>query len=301
MLGIKFSYLFFILIICLTVCWFTVGYATDIAKKEGDVIVIKNKFNHKDGRFIHYGDANIYVEEIGDDHLPVLILLHGGFGSIEDFNKITPALTKSFRLVGVDSRGHGRSQLGTAGLSYKVLTDDLAQIINSLELNEFNIFGFSDGGVVAYRYAIRQDARLRKIVTVGASWEMSESEPAWSMISGMTGEAWKEMFPHSYESYMQLNPAPDFDRFAIAVVKMWTDLSLDGHPGDLMNQVNNEALIIRGDKDPLTSISSMGKLSGMMKNMEFLNIPFAEHVAFDDSPDVFLDSVGKFFGIELKN
>ena len=42
-------------------------------------------------------------------------------------------------------------------------------------------------------------------------------------------------------------------------------------------------------------------LSAIMKNMGFLNIPFAEHVAFDNSPDVFLDSVGKFFGIELKN
>lgn len=287
--------------ICLTVCRFTVGHDTDISKKEVDVRVIKNKFDHKDGQFIHCGDANIYIETIGDTQLPILILLHGGFGSIEDFNKITPALTKNFRLVGVDSRGHGQSQLGTPKLSYNVLTDDLAQIINSLELNEFNIFGFSDGGVVAYRYAIKQDIRLRKVVTVGASWEMSENDPAWGMISGMTGEMWKEMFPHSYENYMHLNPEPDFDRFSIAVVKMWTDLSPDGYPGDLMNQVNKETLIIRGDKDPLTSINSMGKLSRIMKNMCFLNIPFAEHVAFDDSREVFLDSVGKFFGVELKN
>jgi len=299
---LKRGYLFVILTtVCFVAFCSSVGHTTDISEIGGNVMAVKNMFDHKDGQLIHCGDADIYVESIGNSQAPVLILLHGGFGTIEDFNKVAPALSTKFHLIGIDSRGHGRSQLGTANLSYKLLTDDLTQIISFLGLKKFHIFGFSDGGVVAYRYAIKQDARLRKIVTVGASWEMSESDPAWGMISGMTGEMWKEMFPHSYENYMRLNPKPDFDRFAIAVVKMWTDLSPDGHPGDLMSQINNEVLIIRGDKDPLTSINSMGKLSGILKNMSLLNIPFAEHVAFDDSPEVFLGSVGKFLGAELKN
>ena len=35
-----------------------------------------------------------------------------------------------------------------------------------------------------------------------------------------------------------------------------------------------------------------------MKNMNFLNNPFADHVAFNDAPEVFLRNVGKFFGME---
>lgn len=141
----------------------------------------------------------------------------GGFGNIEDFNNIAPALSGHFRLIGIDSRGHGRSGLGASKLSYKLLTDDLVKIIDSLKLQEFSILGFSDGGIIAYRYAAGQDSRLRKIVTVGSSWEMNK-EPAWEMISGMTGTIWKQMFPSSYESYMRHNPEPDFDRFAKAVI-----------------------------------------------------------------------------------
>lgn len=262
-------------------------------------MTIETTFDHTTGHFISCGDAKIYVEEKGNPELPVLLMLHGGFGSVEDFNAIAPALGSQFRLIGVDSRGHGKSSLGIVKLSYKLLADDLAQVIDSLGLQEFSILGFSDGGIAAYRYAARQDPRLRKIVTVGSSWEMSENEPAWEMISGMTGEIWKSKFPFSYDSYMRLNPMPDFDRFAAAVVGMWTDLSPDGHPGPLTSKITNEILMVRGDNDPLTSLDSMAKLRSSAKNMSFLNIPFACHIAFDDAPEVFLRTVGKFFGVAL--
>jgi len=173
------------------------------------------------------------------------------------------------------------------------------QVIDSLELKEFNIFGFSDGGITAYRYAARQDPRLCKIVTVGASWEISKNDPAWGMLSGMTGDIWKRRFPSSYESYMRLNPEPDFDRLSKAVVAMWTDLSSAGHPGTLVGQINNKILVIRGDKDPLTSLESMVRLRGIINNMSFFNIPFAEHVAFNDAPMLFLRTVGEFLGVPL--
>ena len=262
-------------------------------------MTIQNAFNHTTGHPVACGDTQIYVEEIGNAEFPVLLMLHGGFGNIEDFNRIAPALSNRFRLVGIDSHGHGKSNLGTAKLSYELMTDDLAQVIDVLQLQGFNILGFSDGGIVAYRYAARQDARLGKIITVGASWEMSEDEPAWKMISGMTAEMWKDKFPQSYESYMRLNPEPDFDPFAKAVLAMWTDLGPDGRPGSLLEQIDNEMLIVRGDKDPLTALDSFAKLRRTAGKINILNIPFAEHVAFDDAPEIFLHAVGKFFGMSL--
>ncbi len=267
--------------------------------KEPEQMTSAQTFDHTSGRCIPCGDAQIYVEQKGIDGQPVLILLHGGFGSIEDFNNIAPALSRQFKLIGIDSRGHGKSSLGTAGLSYKLLTEDLALVIDSLGLQEFSIMGFSDGGIVAYRYAARQDTRLRKVVTIGASWEMSTDDPSWAMLSGMTAQIWKDMFPSSYADYMRLNPTPDFDRFAAALIAMWTDLSPDGYPGPMMSHIRSEMLIVRGDNDPLTSLESMSKLRNQGTNMSFLNIPLADHVAFDDAPEVFLLNTGRFFGVPL--
>lgn len=260
---------------------------------------LRNTFHHTTGRHIVCGDAQIYVEEIGDAELPALIMLHGGFGNMEDYNRIAPALSEQFRLIGIDSRGHGKSSIGTEKLSYALMTADLAQVIDVLQLKAFSILGFSDGGIVAYRYAARQDPRLDKIVTVGAGWEINRSDPEWGMLGGMTGEAWMERFPDSYESYMRLNPEPDFDRLAKAVVAMWTDLSPQGRPGDLVQRINNAMLITRGEDDPLVSVDRLEKLGRTVKNVAVVNIPAARHVAFDDAPEDFLQAMGRFFDVTL--
>lgn len=263
-------------------------------------MVSRNTFDHTTGRLVASGDAAIYIEEIGISNGPVLLMLHGGFGTIEDFNTITPTLSRHFRLIGIDSRGHGRSSLGSTKLSYKTLTDDLMAVIHALDLQEFSILGFSDGGVVAYRYAAGKDTRLKKVVTVGASWEMNENEPCWEMISGMTGEVWKDMFPESYDTYMCLNPNPDFGEFSKSVVGMWADLSTNGHPEESMRDVATDILVIRGDNDFLTNLESMARLKAMNSKISFFNVPFAEHVAFDESPEIVLHAMGKFLGVELK-
>lgn len=282
------------------VCALILAGCASIVHKENAEMNSHTTFNHTTGRLVMSADAEIYVEEIGNSDGPVLLMLHGGFGTIEDFNTITPTLSRHFRLIGIDSRGHGRSSLGSTKLSYKTLTDDLMAVINVLDLQKFSIFGFSDGGVVAYRYAAGKDNRLQKVVTVGASWEMNENEPCWEMISSMTGEAWKGMFPASYDTYMHLNPKPDFDTFSRSVVTMWTDLSTNGHPEESMRDIAADMLVIRGDNDFLTNLESMARLKSMTEKVNFLNVPLAEHVAFDESPEIVLRAMGKFLGVELK-
>ena len=259
------------------------------------------KFDHTSGHYIKIDDTDIYIEEQGKSDAPALIMMHGGFGTIEDFNPILPPLARHFRLIGIDSRGHGRSGQGPAHLSYKILTDDLSRVIDALGLCRFSLFGFSDGGITAYRFAAQKDSRLDKIITVGASWEMSENEPCWEMVAGMTGDIWKELFPESYIAYMRLNPDPDFDRFAELVLGMWTDLTPDGHPEQSVREISAEMLVVRGDDDDLTNPASLIRFKTMNEQVHFLNIPFADHVAFLDAPDVFCAATGRFLGVDLSD
>ena len=83
------------------------------------------EFTHEGGELFGCGDAELYVECLGPREAPVLLMLHGGIGSIEDFGPICSDLARDYRLVGVDSRGHGRSTLGEAALSYERLREDL--------------------------------------------------------------------------------------------------------------------------------------------------------------------------------
>ena len=89
-------------------------------------------FNHNSGAYLELDEAKIYYEVTGKEDSPTLLLLHGGFGNLEDFNTILSDLNKEFRVIGVDSRGQGKSTLGSKELTYAQLQKDAEQILEHL-------------------------------------------------------------------------------------------------------------------------------------------------------------------------
>src|SRR5450631_83455 len=108
-----------------------------------------NLFDHQSGRYLNIDSARIYYEMAGRENKPVLLVLHGGFGTLEDLNNILGELSYKFIILGIDSRGHGKSTMGLQELTYERLQKDVERVLEKLDINEFSIIGFSDGGVVA--------------------------------------------------------------------------------------------------------------------------------------------------------
>lgn len=94
-----------------------------------------SRFDHRSGQSVDIDGASIYYEIVGQEGAPALLLLHGGFGDMEDFNGLLPGLTRRFRVIGVDSRGHGRSTLGELPLTYQRLQEDVEQLVGRLKLD----------------------------------------------------------------------------------------------------------------------------------------------------------------------
>ncbi len=69
-------------------------------------------FNHERGRLFDSDGAKIYYEIIGNKEKPVLVMLHGGFENIENLNGIASYISNDFCILGIDTRGHGKSTLG---------------------------------------------------------------------------------------------------------------------------------------------------------------------------------------------
>ncbi len=60
-------------------------------------------YGSNQGKYITLSNTNIYYEEYGTG-MP-LLLFHGGFGSIHDFQKVIPEFAKHFKVIAVDSPG----------------------------------------------------------------------------------------------------------------------------------------------------------------------------------------------------
>jgi len=254
-----------------------------------------NKFNHKTGKYLEVDGANIYYEEIENAGKPTLLFLHGGFGNIEDFNPILHMFINDYHIIGIDSRGHGKSTLGTDKLTYKQLQLDVEAVINHLQLKNIDIIGYSDGGIIAYRLAAANRISIRKIVTIGGTWSLSDAELMEKIMADTTPEDCRNDFKQSFEFHQQYNPQPDFIKFAKCAIEMWTDKTENGYPQTSVENILVPILIIRGNDDYMFPLESAVELTTKVKKSLLLNIPFAPHGAFRKYPQIFEIIIRDFF------
>ncbi|MBS0630283.1 MAG: alpha/beta fold hydrolase [Verrucomicrobia bacterium] len=251
-----------------------------------------NAFDHKRGSEVEIDGARLYFETHGAPSAPALVFLHGGLGTIEGFNVLLPRLTETFHVVGIDTRGHGRSTLGDRELSYALLAQDAWRVIDHLGLQSISLVGFSDGGIAAYRLAARKDPKIRRLVTIGARAALQPGAAA--IFRKTTASGWQEKFPATYEIYQRLNPTPDFGRLVPAVVAMWLNSNPSNYPLEQLSAITCPTLVVRGDDDHLTAREEIFDYVRRIPKAKLSNLPFAGHVAFQEQTDAFMPGLNRF-------
>jgi len=94
-----------------------------------------------------------------------LIILHGLFGSSDNWRGLARQLAAHAQVITVDLRNHGRSPHSNA-LNYDLMADDVAELMADLGLQQVDIIGHSIGGKVAMILAARYSERVRRLVIV---------------------------------------------------------------------------------------------------------------------------------------
>ena len=96
---------------------------------------------------------------------PLLFVHAAGLNSCSWAYQLTPMLRAGYRCVAYDRRGHGRSSVPGAGYDYDTLSDDLAALVNALDLRGITLVGHSMGCGEIIRYLTRHGAgRVERIV-----------------------------------------------------------------------------------------------------------------------------------------
>ncbi|WCT10578.1 alpha/beta fold hydrolase [Mucilaginibacter jinjuensis] len=244
-------------------------------------------FDHVSGDYFTFGDKQIYYEFQGNRQGSLIMFLHGGFGSVEDFKSLTPALADDYCLLGMDSPGHGKSTLGSERLSYALIQESAEALLLHLKLDKVILLGLSDGGIAAYHMAHAGKIHIDKLVTVGSRWHLDDALGSEEIFKKMSATSWKEKFPQTVELYERYNPAPDFENLFKKVVAMWLDKQPTGYLNETLKDLMMPVLIARGDADHLTARKSLAALADLIKNAALFNIPFAGHVAFDEQAEIF--------------
>ena len=113
------------------------------------------------------GDIQLnYVERGAGD---ALILLHGNGESLDYFSGQLNFFAKFYRVIALDTRGHGASPRGSAPFTIRQFAEDLRAFMDERGIDSAHILGFSDGGNIALSFALKYPRRVRKLILNGAN------------------------------------------------------------------------------------------------------------------------------------
>jgi pimeloyl-ACP methyl ester carboxylesterase len=180
-----------------------------------------------------------------------LILLHGGFGSVEMFGPNVAALAAGRRVIGVDLQSHGRSPAADRPMRFETMADDIAALIAHLGLGQVDIMGFSLGGGVALRTGIQHPGVVRRLALVSTPFKRAGWYP--EMTAGMDAmglEIADFMFQTPLgTAYAAI--APRVEDWEVVVTQVTTLLKDDYDWTAAARELQPATLIVAGDADGL--------------------------------------------------
>jgi pimeloyl-ACP methyl ester carboxylesterase len=216
---------------------------------------------------------NLYYEIHGNGQ--PLILLPGGFMTVEAMGELVPQLAATRRIIGVELQGHGHTADIERELRFELMADDIAALIRYLGLEQADIFGFSLGGGVGLQTAIRHPEVVRRLALASAAFKRDGWYP--EVLAGMASIS-VDTFAETpiHEAYLKTSTRPE--AWPTFVAKMRQLLSEDYDWAEGVASLKTSTLILVGDADGLRlahAVEFFGLLGGGKADGDMSGLPAA--------------------------
>ena len=257
-----------------------------------------------------YADVNgikLYHEIYGQGE--PLVLIHGGLTTIGEMQQWVHPLATTRQVIAVEMQGHGRTADTDRPMSFSRLGDDLAVLLDHLNIPRADLAGHSFGAATAIRAAIQNPGKVRRLVVISSPYASSgwfaearrgmSQVGAWmaeNLMQTPTGQLcrqWSE--PHRFPQFLD---------------KMGKLLSEDYDWSAEIARLPMPALLVFADNDSISQkhiaeffallgggVKEPGWQNTQLSNSRMAVVPGYSHYNFISSPEVpqiirkFLDDV----------
>jgi pimeloyl-ACP methyl ester carboxylesterase len=175
-----------------------------------------------------------------------LLLLHGGFGTLEMFGPVLVSLAERRQVIAVDLYGHGRTALTDRPIEAVGIGNDMATLVNALGFERVDALGYSFGAMVAFQFAAQHPDLIGRLVLASMPYA---SEGFYLDIR----EQQKQIHPAGlmstplYEAYKAVAPrAGDFPEF---VARMRRAICTPYNWSEQVKGLKPTTLLVYGDSD----------------------------------------------------
>jgi 3-oxoadipate enol-lactonase/4-carboxymuconolactone decarboxylase len=239
--------------------------------------------------------VELFHEITGPEGAPVVVFSNSLGSTLEMWDSVVPALSRSFRCLRYDTRGHGRSGSSAAPITIDDLADDLAALLDALGIGSAHVAGLSLGGMTAMALASRRPERVASLMLIATSpylppadfWngraETVRSRGAEAVVDTIVPRwftaSFRERDPAAVsavrQAFLGIEPA-GYGRCCEALGAM--DIR------DRLAKITAPTLVLVGAEDPVTPPAMAEDIRQRIAGAELVILPKAAHLISVESP-----------------
>ena len=247
------------------------------------------KQSNAQGQIIQINNIEIYYEEYGVGK--PLVLLHGFGGCVQNWHPFIAELSKHYRLIVVDLRGHGYSTNPENRFTHREAASDVFLLLEKLEIDSFSAMGMSTGGMTLLHIATSQPKRIDSMVLISATSYFPDQARAimrrasFNTMPQQVHEMYRECAKRGDEQIRQL--ITQFNAFH----DNYDDMNFTAQQ---LSTIRARTLIVHGDRDNFFPVEIPVSMYRSIPNAALWIIPGGDHVPIYDSTVPFISTALRF-------
>jgi esterase len=239
-----------------------------------------------------------------------LFILHGLFGSSDNWQTLAKRFAESFTVYLIDLRNHGHSPHSN-DFSYELMSNDLLELINGERLEKVNLLGHSLGGKTAMFFTVAHPDKVEKMIVVDIGpkkypvtnqfvvdaldkfdpQNLASRKEAETLLSQYIDEEGTKQFLLK-NLYWDDNQKLQW-RFNFPSLKANIKVVGDATPMPA-NPIEIPVLFLKGEKSDYIFPSDIKLMKSIFPSAQLEVIPGAGHWVHADQPTAFSDAIFKF-------
>jgi 3-oxoadipate enol-lactonase len=223
------------------------------------------------------------------------------------WDSLAAELAPRFRVVRMDVRGHGKSEVTPRPYSLDQLADDARDVLDALGIDKAHWVGLSMGGMIGQAFALRHPTRLRRLVLANTTssygaegpkmWEARAKAVTEGGMAAIKDFAMARYFSDEFRAREAALVASVGDRFLATPAQGYIGCC-DAIRGldftSRLGRIEAPTLVIAGEKDLGTPVSMSQAIASAIPRARLAIIPGAAHLSAVENPGAFNELVAAF-------
>ena len=248
--------------------------------------------------FLKLADGNIFYETSGVSSGDVLLVCHSLGANNHLWDRQVALFKGSHKIIRLDLRGHGQSDIFRTPYSIEMLAKDVLQLLDHLNVQRCSFIGLSLGSMIGLWLAVNETHRFSQMVLAGASASVQKSAAFDQRIAKIQKHGLDSMFDELNQRWYTSNFVANNLDVVSMVRRMVSATAKSGYIGatmavrdfDILEElpkIDIKILLITGAEDKATPIEEAQAIVATCNNSKLFIIENASHLAILEQPEIF--------------